>query len=445
MKHAGVAVSITTFTDVIAFFIGSNTVLPGLQSFCIYAAVAIFCIYALQITHFVAWFSLGQSLASLGYVSLLEDLNIFEYIFVPDVRRVRSHRDGCICCYTHKNFKSYEFSKGSWLNKAFRVIGKLILKRPVQLLILSATTGFLVGGIWGTLLLQQEYQPQWLLPPESEISKWFYIKERYFPSAGEPGYIMVKQIDIGQEFSQIQNLVQRLSNVPDVVDNISPWDQAFKDYVNKIKREKEPFEELIMNETYFRDKFTQFLFSPRGGIFQANFWFSSELVCGQPAPDVLLQALPYSHKRFSRSAEWIPAMREVQETVREVSFSNDSFALSLAYINWETDAIVGIELIRNIGIALACIFVTTLITLGSWRGSLLVMMCVLLTCTDVAGFMHWWGLTIDITSMNVLIISVGLCVDFCAHIVHGFLTGHGSKGEKRRCIKFSLSMPMLEG
>ena len=59
MKHAGVAVSITTFTDVIAFFIGSNTVLPGLQSFCIYAAVAIFCIYALQITHFVAWFSLG--------------------------------------------------------------------------------------------------------------------------------------------------------------------------------------------------------------------------------------------------------------------------------------------------------------------------------------------------------------------------------------------------
>ena len=32
---------------------------------------------------------------------------------------------------------------------------------------------------------------------------------------------------------------------------------------------------------------------------------------------------------------------------------------------------------------------TTLITLGSWRGSLLVMMCVLLTVADVAGFMHW--------------------------------------------------------
>ena len=24
--------------------------------------------------------------------------------------------------------------------------------------------------------------------------------------------------------------------------------------------------------------------------------------------------------------------------------------------------------------------------------------------------------------------SVGICVDFCAHIVHGFLTEHGSRG-----------------
>jgi hypothetical protein len=33
---------------VIAFFVGSNTLLPGLESFCIYAAVAIFAIFALQ-------------------------------------------------------------------------------------------------------------------------------------------------------------------------------------------------------------------------------------------------------------------------------------------------------------------------------------------------------------------------------------------------------------
>jgi len=56
-----------------------------------------------------------------------------------------------------------------------------------------------------------------------------------------------------------------------------------------------------------------------------------------------------------------------------------------------------------------------------------------------------WGLTIDITSMNVLIISVGLCVDFCAHIVHGFLTGHGTKEEKVLYMMENIAPAVLNG
>ena len=70
-------------------------------------------------------------------------------------------------------------------------------------------------------------------------------------------------------------------------------------------------------------------------------------------------------------------MREVQHIVEEVTFSNDSFALSLAYINWETDAIVGVELLQNVGIAIVCIFVTTLITLGN------IFMTVFTSCTTL--------------------------------------------------------------
>ena len=107
-----------------------------------------------------------------------------------------------------------------------------------------------------------------------------------------------------------------------------------RDYVNKFKPENATFEHLITNKTYFKDKFTQFLFSPKGAIYQVrfsfsfvfllkggiyqvgfnflffflicillsqpNFWFSSKLVCGEPAPDVQLQAIPFQHKRFFR-------------------------------------------------------------------------------------------------------------------------------------------------
>jgi len=101
------------------------------------------------------------------------------------------------------------------------------------------------------------------------------------------------------------------------------------------------------------------------------------------------------------------------------------------------------ETISNI--CLVCIFATTLMTLGSWRGSIFVMMCVLFTCIDVAGFMHWWGLTIEITSMNILIISVGLCVDFCAHIMHGFLTVHGTREERIMHIMENIAPAVING
>jgi len=423
MKHAGVAVSVTTFTDVIAFFVGSNTLLPVLQSFCVYAAVSIFTIYALQVTHFVAWFSLDQ-------------------------RRQVAKRDGCLCCIVHNNFKPENHSnEKSYLNRIFAQVGKLLTFNSVKIIVILLCVTFLSIGIWGTMSLTQEYQPEWLLPADSEVAKWFEVKNNLYPKFGEPGFVMVKQVNVSAEMDKFDELINKLTG-PDQewnINKVQPWHIGFRNYVNKFKESNATFEQLVKNETYFRGKLTQFLFSPRGAIYQPYFWFSSPLECGQPAPDIRLQAIPYSHLRFESSSVWIPAMRETQRIVSEIPWSNESFAIALTYINWETDAIVGTELIQNVSIAIVCIFFTTLITLGSWRGSVFVMMCVLLTCVDVAGFMHWWGITIEITSMNIVIISVGLCVDYCAHIVHGFLTTEGKKDDRIVFIMENIAPAVVNG
>ena len=44
-----------------------------------------------------------------------------------------------------------------------------------------------------------------------------------------------------------------------------------------------------------------------------------------------------------------------------------------------------------------------------------------LTLIDVTGFMHFWGLTIDVVSCVTLVISVGLSIDYAAHVAHTFL------------------------
>ena len=65
-------------TDILAFAIGGTTVLPALQSFCLYASVGIVAIYFFQCTFFVAWMSIDQ-------------------------RRIEQNRNGCLPCYVHKD------------------------------------------------------------------------------------------------------------------------------------------------------------------------------------------------------------------------------------------------------------------------------------------------------------------------------------------------------
>ena len=187
MKHAGVAVSITTFTDVIAFFIGSNTVLPGLQSFCIYAAVAIFCIYALQITHFVAWFSLGMECVCLD---IAQHFNIFR-------RPEGEVSQGWLPLLLHaQELQVLRIQQGVVAQQGLQGYWEPLAQKdcpgsdPFRYNRLScgrhlghdaAPTGISGGtncSMKWTESLSFVFQPQWLLPPESEIAKWFYIKVR---------------------------------------------------------------------------------------------------------------------------------------------------------------------------------------------------------------------------------------------------------------------------
>ncbi len=60
MERAGVAITVTSVTDVLAFAVGGSTTLPALRSFCVFCGVGILFVYALQATWFVAWMTIDQ-------------------------------------------------------------------------------------------------------------------------------------------------------------------------------------------------------------------------------------------------------------------------------------------------------------------------------------------------------------------------------------------------
>ena len=74
MKRAGVAITITSVTDMVAFGIGSLTEVPALKSFCTYACVGIFAIFLFQSTVFVAAMSLDQKVSTVSRSRIIEIL-----------------------------------------------------------------------------------------------------------------------------------------------------------------------------------------------------------------------------------------------------------------------------------------------------------------------------------------------------------------------------------
>jgi Niemann-Pick C1 protein len=98
---------------------------------------------------------------------------------------------------------------------------------------------------------------------------------------------------------------------------------------------------------------------------------------------------------------------------------------------WETNKTIIFELIRNLALAMACVFAIMLILIVNIKLCLLVFLTVLLTLVDIFGILYFMGVKIDSVSSVSMIVIVGLCVDYSSHIAFSFTVAEGSTSQER--------------
>ncbi|CAG0884246.1 unnamed protein product [Darwinula stevensoni] len=104
------------------------------------------------------------------------------------------------------------------------------------------------------------------------------------------------------------------------------------------------------------------------------------------------------------------------------------------------------ELLRNLSLTLVGMFVVTLVLVGNLQVSIWVFSCILFTLIGIAGSMRFAGLTIELMSSILLILSVGLAVDYSTHIAHKFFVTHGdSKDDRVRITLAEIGPPIFNG
>ena len=180
---------------------------------------------------------------------------------------------------------------------------------------------------------------------------------------------------------------------------------SWYDKFNTFRSEQNKF-----NVTEFDNLLTYYLFTPPNGFAdQTKFRFHNESLfeCGQPAPPLLLSTIGFTHTRLDERDAQIAALNRIKAMIGGIGFSGNVFPMAREYSNWETNEVIMTELLRNLGLALACVFVTTLVLLADVLGSVYVLACVLLSLVDLCGYMHFWGLTVDVVSSVNIIIAIG--------------------------------------
>ncbi|CAG0899620.1 unnamed protein product [Darwinula stevensoni] len=416
LRQAGVSITITSITDVFAFAIGATTRVPVLRSFCIYTTAGIFIVYVMTLTFMVPILSL-------------------------DERRRDSGREGCLCIRLPADYKKNSCSQKRLLEAIFRrIFGPLLVKTPVKVVVVLLTMSLLGLNCWGLSGLKNDFDRTWFLNPGYQ---------RDFVSA---------------------------------VQDLFPESGYRADFY---------LEDYPKTEAAFEDKLSTFLvFTNKGRKFIRDLKYTGNLLT-----DFNLTASRgrYQHIYFNTGDEKRQGLREVEEVMHGVQFkgrdpfrgiftfeyrvirsneasrfhslrahlrgSSETFSprphlmemlngtLAVLYCDLHvTPKVVSEELLRNLSLTLVGVFGVTLVLIGDLQVSIWVFSCILFTLIGIAGSMRFAGLTIELMASVLLILSVGLAVDYSTHIAHKFLVTPGdSKDDRVRITLAEIGPPVFNG
>jgi Niemann-Pick C1 protein len=135
--------------------------------------------------------------------------------------------------------------------------------------------------------------------------------------------------------------------------------------------------------------------------------------------------------------DFISAFEAAHRIADEIAASTGAavFPYSLFFVYFDQYAHIVAITQEVLGLGLAAVLAVTSVFLGSWRTGAIVTATVALTVVNVMGCMALWGISLNALSLVNLVISLGIAVEFCAHVARAFMTsgsGDHASGQRER-------------
>lgn len=440
LARAGASITVTSLTDLVAFAISSTSALPALASFCAFASINIFFLWALAATFFTS-------------------------CMVLDEGRQRANRRDVLCCLPRKTGPD-EGDSGSREGRipAYfrRVHAPRILSRPGKAATLALFAALFAFGTFGLVNLPVEDSARNFIPRDSYINAYSGAADEYFPASGTSLYVTFEGgrsiYENRDGLAALDARVSGMSGVPPYV--AEPNSETT--YRNAMAGMKQFLSVngtagvggAALGEDGWPATYEDFVLtlSRYAGWTGPGARYAGDVAldAADVAPDaagappevpalrayrVQLEyvrlAKEFRGETIDDAARQIDAMDATREMVGSWADLRPAFPYSDKFIAIEGFKIIGDELYRNVGLAIACVGVIVLFTVASFVTAFIITLNVAFCIVEILGFMYALGIVIDSVSVINVVLAVGLSIDYSAHIGHCFMAKGGDSRDAR--------------
>jgi len=426
MSHAGMAITVTSATDLLAFSLGSITRIPAVQWFCIYAAVSILLIYLLHLTAFVA-------------------------LLVLDSQRVAARRADICCCVCLKvdddgpSASSAE-NPNNWIRKYY---APALLHRGTKAAVLAVFTGWTVYmGILASDL-GTDFDLKDLTPDSSYLREFYVAQEDTFGSSlfGIPTRVYFKDVDYSDASVQaeIEALSERFLDLETVSTSI-PLDSWHRDFSGWAIQQL-PYNTSLSTDgqfvvgNQFIPAVIAFLQQPQYQRHVVN------VILNDDNSQIVTSRVSAFHVDLAPGILDQQAFTETSDLASSSTMDPKPFILAPPYPFFEQQSFMVSEMVTNLALCLVAVIVVCSVTLIHPLAVAIITFVLCAVFIDLLGSLALWGLDLNTISGINLIMAIGLVVDYSSHIATAF--GHAStklsRDERMTDALVEIGPPVLLG
>lgn len=400
LSISGTSITVTSLTDFFAFLIGSNTSLPALKNFSLYAAIGLLLTLVMQVTFFAG-------------------------ITVYDEGRHEANLSGILPCIKAKKapLMCCKSSKDQFMTRCFEALGRLLSKKWIKALVIISAVGIAGVGIAGAVQMKVDADVDDFYPQNSYLKDWLDASTDYFTSSGASTGIYMRDVDFAdpQIHAQMVQMVEAFRQDRWVLDyTVRSWFEEFTEYL-RIDNE----DAVLPTGEDFLPALNEWL-EGEGSVYR------QDIVFDENQTKIITSRMTGNHNFTEESDDWVDSMDSLRSTVenQDPPLSVNSFAYGRDYVEYEQYKVIRKEALVNLGLALLMVFVIITLLLVNPVAAGMTFISIALVVVELVGFLHWWNIHVDNVMVIFTVISLGLSVDYAVHISHMFLKTPGEPDER---------------